>query len=108
MIALTVALSVVRAPAQSAALTLQDAVQQALERGRNKIVLNLAEVMYVDSSGLGELVHQLTSVRRGGGQLKLSNLQALTRDLIQITRLYTVFEAFPDDDSAVKSFQHPA
>jgi anti-sigma B factor antagonist len=87
---------------------LRDAVRQVLERGRNKIVLNLAEVMYVDSSGLGELVHALTSVRRGGGQLKLSNLQALTRDLIQITRLYTVFEAFPDDDSAVKSFDHPA
>jgi anti-sigma B factor antagonist len=83
---------------------LRDAVRQALDRGRNKIVLNLAEVMYVDSSGLGELVHSLTSVRRSGGQLKLSNLQALTRDLIQVTRLYMVFEVFPDDESAVKSF----
>jgi anti-sigma B factor antagonist len=86
---------------------LRGAVQQALDRGRNKIVLNLSEVMYVDSSGLGELVHSLTSVRRSGGQLKLSNLQALTRDLIQVTRLYTVFEVFPDDESAVNSFNKP-
>ena len=87
---------------------LRDAVRQTLERGRNKIVLNLAEVVYVDSSGLGELVHALTSVRRGGGQLKLSNLQALMRDLIQITRLYSVFEVFPDEHSAVNSFHQPA
>jgi anti-sigma B factor antagonist len=87
---------------------LRDAVRQTLERGRKKIVLNLAEVVYVDSSGLGELVHALTSVRRAGGQLKLSNLQALMRDLIQITRLYSVFEAFPDEQSAVKSFHQPA
>jgi anti-sigma B factor antagonist len=87
---------------------LRDAVRQTLERGRNKIVLNLAEVVYVDSSGLGELVHSLTSVRRGGGQLKLSNLQALMRDLIQITRLYSVFEVFPDEQSAVNSFHQPA
>ena len=87
---------------------LRDAVRQALDRGRNKLVLNLAEVMYVDSSGLGELVHALTSVRRGGGQLKLSNLQALMRDLIQVTRLYSVFEVFPDEESAVNSFHQPA
>jgi anti-sigma B factor antagonist len=87
---------------------LRDAVRQALERGRNKLILNLAEVSYVDSSGLGELVHSLTSVRRGGGQLKLSSLQALTRDLIQITRLYMVFEVFPDDESAINSFHQAA
>ena len=87
---------------------LRGAVHQALERGRKKIVLSLREVMYVDSSGLGELVHSLNSVRAGGGQLKLSSLQALTRDLIQITRLYTVFEVFPDDESAIKSFHQPA
>jgi anti-sigma B factor antagonist len=83
---------------------LRDAVRHALDRDRKKIVLNLAEVMYVDSSGLGELVHAMTSVRHGGGHLKLCSLQGLTRDLIQITRLYTVFEVFPDDESAIRSF----
>jgi anti-sigma B factor antagonist len=84
--------------------TLRDAIRQALDRGRNKIVLNFAEVQYIDSSGLGELVHALTSVRRSGGQLKLSNLHARIRSLLQITRLDTAFEVFPDDESAVKSF----
>ncbi len=87
---------------------LRDAVRAALDRGRNKLVLNFAEVSYVDSSGLGELVHALTSVRSNGGQLKLSNLQSLMRDLIQITRLYTVFEVFPDDEGAIASFQQVA
>jgi anti-sigma B factor antagonist len=87
---------------------LREAVRQALDRGRNKIVLNLGEVMYLDSSGLGEMVHSLTTVRAEGGQLKLAKLQSLTRDLIRITRLFTVFEVFPDDESAVKSFHQPA
>ena len=87
---------------------LREAVRQALERGRKKLVLSLGEVMYVDSSGLGELVRALTTVRVSGGQVKLSRLQALTRDLIQMTRLYTVFEVFPDDESAIESFDRAA
>jgi anti-sigma B factor antagonist len=87
---------------------LRDAVRQALDRGRNKIVLNLAEVMYINSSDLGELVRALASVRSSGGQLKLSNVQAFTRGLLQVTRLDTVLEVLPDDESAVKSFSEPA
>lgn len=87
---------------------LRDAIRQTLERGRNKIVLNFAEVVYVDSSGLGELAHALTTVRASGGQLKLCSLPSMTRDLIQITRLCTVFEVFPDDESAINSFHQPA
>lgn len=83
---------------------LRDAVRQALERGRNKLVLSFAEVVYVDSAGLGELVHSLNSVRAAGGQLKLCALHGMTKDLIQITRLCTVFEVFPDDESAIGSF----
>jgi anti-sigma B factor antagonist len=83
---------------------LREAVQQVLDRGRNKIILNLAEVLYVDSSGLGEMVHSLKTVRSGGGELKLTNLQSLTRDLIQITRLFTVFDVFDNEETAVKSF----
>jgi len=84
---------------------LRDAVREALDRGRNKIVLHMGEVMYVDSGGLGEMIHSLTTVRAQGGQLKLAKLQSLARDLIQITRLYTVFEVFPDEEAAVRSFR---
>jgi len=87
---------------------LQDAVRNILKRGRKKIVLSLANVRYVDSSGLGELLHSLASVRSRGGQLKLSNVQALLRDLLQITRLDTVLEVFPDDESAINSFHQAA
>jgi anti-sigma B factor antagonist len=84
--------------------TLRDAIRQALDRGRNKIVLNFAEVKYIDSSGLGEVVRALASVRSSGGQLKLSSVQAFTRGLLQVTRIDTILEIFPDDESAIKSF----
>ena len=83
---------------------LREAVRQALDRGRNKLILHLGEVLYVDSSGLGEMVHSLKTVRAEGGQLKLAKLQSLTRDLLQVTRLSTVFDVFEDEESAVKSF----
>ncbi len=87
---------------------LREAVKTAMERERLCLVLNLGEVMYIDSSGLGELVHSHNLVKAAGGQLKLSKLQQLARDLIQITRLYTVFDVYPDDDSAIKSFSAAA
>ena len=87
---------------------LRDAVKQVLERGRNKIILHMGEVMYIDSSGLGELVQSHTRVMAAGGQLKLVKVQQLARDIIQITRLFTVFEVHPDEETAVKSFQRSA
>ena len=74
----------------------------------DKIVLNMSEVLYVDSSGLGELVHSYNLVKAAGGRLKLMKLQELARDLIQITRLYTIFEVFQDEDAAVASFRTAA
>ena len=87
---------------------LREAVRDALNRGRIKIVLNMSEVLYIDSSGLGEMVHAYNLVKGEGGHLKLMKLQGLARDLLQITRLYTVFDVFPDEESAVKSFRPAA
>jgi anti-sigma B factor antagonist len=83
---------------------LRDAVREALERQRKFIVLNFAEVFYVDSSGLGTLMQVRGEVIKAGGALKLMKLTEITRDLIQVTRLHTLFEVFPDEDSAVASF----
>jgi len=69
-----------------------------------KVILNLQEVNYIDSSGIGELVHAYTSVKTRGGELKLLHLTKKVRDLLQITKLYTVFEVYSDEPSAVRSF----
>ena len=65
---------------------------------------NLADVNYIDSSGIGELVHAYTSVKTSGGELKLLHLTKKVRDLLQITKLYTVFDVHSDEASAVRSF----
>jgi anti-sigma B factor antagonist len=66
--------------------------------------LNLAEVSYIDSSGIGELVSGFTTVTNHGGSLKLVGLSKRVKDLLQITKLYTVFEAFDDEADAIRSF----
>ena len=81
-----------------------DYLQIPLGRGRTHILLNFDEVFYVDSSGLGELVMSHKRVNDAGGKLKLMKLNQITRDLIQITRLYTVFEVFSDEKAALQSF----
>jgi anti-sigma B factor antagonist len=86
---------------------LRQSILEVLERGRRQILLNFEEVFYVDSSGLGELVASGKKVMGAGGNLKLMKLNQITRDLIQVTRLYTVFEVFADEASAMKSFQGP-
>lgn len=83
---------------------LRQAVDEVMERGRKNLVLNFSEVMYVDSSGLGTLIHLHSTVVRSGGMLKLMKLREITRDLIQVTHLHTVFEVFTDEDTAVASF----
>ncbi len=85
-------------------VTLRDTVRELLNRGQKKILLNLADVSYIDSSGIGELVSGFTTVTNQGGSLKLVNLTKKVHDLLQITKLYTVFEVHGDEASAVRSF----
>ena len=85
-------------------LTLRDEVRKLLAAGSKKIVLNLAEVNYIDSSGLGELVSAYTAVKNAGGELKLLNLTSKVRDLLVITKLVTVFDVKDDEAAAVAAF----
>jgi len=84
---------------------LRDAVSNLLDSGRNKIVLNLGGVNYVDSSGIGELVSRYTTTKNTGGRLKLLNLPRKIKDLLMITKLLTVFEIYEDEQAALDSFQ---
>jgi len=87
----------------------RDLTRELLAKDRNKILFDLADVDYIDSSGLGSLVNALTSVRKEGGDLKLVNLTSRVNDLLQMTRLYTVFDVSDDETLAIKSFgQSPA
>src|SRR5512142_972628 len=83
---------------------LRDKVNSIIHQGRKKIILNLAEVPYIDSAGLGEVVRTYTTVSRQGGSLKLLNLTKRIQDLLAITKLLTVFETFESEKEAVKSF----
>lgn len=85
-------------------VTLRDSVRELLNKGQKKILLNLADVNYIDSSGIGELVSAFTTVRNQGGELKLLNLTKKVHDLLQITKLYTVFDVKDDEAAAVKAF----
>lgn len=84
---------------------LRDVVRDLVGKGSKKILLNLGEVNYIDSSGIGELVSAFTSVRNHGGELKLLNLTKKVHDLLQITKLYTVFDVKDDETAAIKSFK---
>jgi len=92
--------------AESAAL--RGLICDLLTKGHKNIVLNLGDVNYIDSSGLGNLVGAFTSVRKQGGELKLLRLTNKMHDLLQITRLYTVFDIMDDEAVAVKSFAQSA
>lgn len=83
---------------------LRDALRDLVAKGNKKILLNLGDVSYIDSSGIGELVSGFTSVSNQGGNLKLLNLTKRVKDLLQITKLYTVFEVHDDEAAAVRSF----
>jgi anti-sigma B factor antagonist len=84
---------------------LRETVRDLLGKGQNKIVLNLGDVTYIDSSGIGELVSGFTTVKNHGGELKLLNLTKKVHDLLQITKLYTVFEVHNEEASALSSFR---
>ncbi len=83
---------------------LRDALRDLGAKGHKKILLNLSDVSYIDSSGIGELVSGFTSVSNQGGQLKLLGLTKRVKDLLQITKLYTVFEVHDDEPGAIRSF----
>ena len=86
------------------ASSFRETLRELVSKGNKKLLLNLADVSYIDSSGIGELVSGFTSVTNQQGQLKLLNLTKRVRDLLQITKLYTVFEVFDDETAAVRSF----
>ena len=83
---------------------LRSAVQEALSAGSKKILLNLAEVNYIDSAGLGELVSAFTTVKNAGGELKLENLTSKVKDLLVITKLLTVFDVKENEKDAIAAF----
>ncbi len=86
------------------ASTFRDKIRDLATGGSKKLLLNLAEISYIDSSGIGELVSGFTTVTNQGGAVKLLNLTKRVQDLLQITKLYTVFEVFDDETKAVRSF----
>jgi anti-sigma B factor antagonist len=86
------------------AVSLRDTFRDLLARNQKNILVNLREVNYIDSSGLGELVAGFTRVRDKGGQLQLLNLTPRVKDLLRITKLYTVFDVHDDETHAVQSF----
>ena len=86
------------------ASTFRDSIRDLASKGNKKILLNLGDVSYIDSSGIGELVSGFTTVTNHGGVLKLLGLSKRVKDLLQITKLYTVFEVFDDEAAAVRSF----
>ena len=86
-------------------VVLRDTIRDSVGQGVKKILLNLGDVTYIDSSGIGELVSAYTTVRNQGGELKLLNLTKKVHDLLQITKLYTVFDVKDDEASAIGAFK---
>ena len=85
-------------------VVLREQIRDLLAKGQKKILLNLADVTYIDSSGIGELVSAFTAVKNQGGELKLLKLTKKVHDLLQITKLYTVFDVKDDESAAVAAF----
>jgi anti-sigma B factor antagonist len=86
-------------------IALRNAIRRLVEDGKNKILLNLGNVRHMDSSGIGELIANYTTVTRGGGQLKLLNLTDKIQDLLVITKLLTVFDVYEGEAEALNSFR---
>jgi anti-sigma B factor antagonist len=83
---------------------LRESLRDLVSKNQKKILLNLGDVTYIDSSGIGELVSGFTTVTNSGGSLKLLNLNKRVKDLLQITKLYTVFDVHDDEAAAIRSF----
>ena len=86
-------------------VALRDSIRNLADQGKKKVLLNLGGVKYIDSSGIGELIANYTTVSRLGGQLKLLKLTDKVQNLLVITKLLTVFDAYDDEAEALKSFQ---
>ena len=86
-------------------VALRDSIRKLADAGKNKVLLNLAGVKYMDSSGVGELIANYTTIKRQGGQLKLLNLTDRIQNILVITKLLTVFDAYENEAEALKSFQ---
>lgn len=86
-------------------VSLRDSIRNLTDAGKKKVLLNLAGVKYMDSSGVGELIANYTTISRQGGQLKLLNLTDRIQNLLVITKLLTVFDSYEDEGEALKSFQ---
>lgn len=82
----------------------RNTIKELLAAGSRNILLNLAQVSYLDSAGLGEVVGSYATVASAGGEVKLLNPQGKVKDLLQVTKLYTVFAAFTDEGAALRSF----
>jgi anti-sigma B factor antagonist len=87
------------------AVSLRDSIRKLADQGKTKLLLNLAGVKYMDSTGVGELIANYTTVTRQGGQLKLLSLTQRIRDLLVITKLLTVFDSYDNEAEALKSFE---
>ena len=85
-------------------VALRSAIRRLLEEGKKKVLLNLAGVSYIDSSGIGELVSSYTAINKDGGQLKLLNLTQKTLELLTITKLLTVFDVYENESEAMNGF----
>ncbi len=84
---------------------LRDAIRDLISKGQKNILLNLGDVNYIDSSGLGELVSAYTTAKNQGAALKLLNLTKKVKDVLQLTKLYTVFDIYDDEASAIGSYR---
>ncbi|HEX5602841.1 MAG TPA: STAS domain-containing protein, partial [Pyrinomonadaceae bacterium] len=87
------------------AVALRDSIRSLADQGKQKVLLNLAGVKYMDSSGVGELIANYTTIKRQGGHLKLLNLTDRIQNLLVITKLLTVFDSYDNEAEALKSFQ---
>jgi len=86
-------------------VALRDSIRNLADQGKTKVLLNLGGVKYIDSSGIGELIANYTTVKRQGGQLKLLNLTDRVQNLLVITKLLTVFDSYDSEAEALKSFE---
>ena len=84
---------------------LREAIRDLISKGSKTILLNMGDVNYIDSSGLGELVSAYTTAKNQGAQVKLLNLTKKVKDVLQLTKLYTVFDVYEDEASAIGSFK---
>src|SRR5678815_3344651 len=86
-------------------ISLRDSIRNLADQGKKNVLLNLRGVKYIDSTGIGELIANYTTITRQGGQLKLLNLTDRIQNLLVITKLLTVFDAYDNEPEALKSFQ---